>query len=74
MLVLYTHITMQMLTIEKNMQDVKKCSFNNGMQAPWVDGDADRVAAMTKQGDPIPGDKLLASLAKRINSAIIVLR
>jgi phosphomannomutase/phosphoglucomutase len=64
-------------TIEKNMADVKhvlattSCELGLGF-----DGDADRVAAMTKEGYLIPGDKLLALLAKPIikeqHGAIVV--
>ena len=54
-------------TLEKNMEDVKRvlattsCKLGLGF-----DGDADRVSAMTKEGYLIPGDKLLALLAKPI--------
>ena len=54
-------------TIEKNMQDVKKILLTTACKLGLgFDGDADRVAAMTKQGYLIPGDKLLALLAKPI--------
>ncbi len=54
-------------TIEKNMQQVKhvlsttSCKLGLGF-----DGDADRVGAMTTEGYLIPGDKLLALMAKPI--------
>lgn len=57
-------------TIEKNMEDVKRVLLTTSCKLGLgFDGDADRVAAMTKQGGLIPGDKLLALLAKPIISA-----
>ena len=54
-------------TIEKNMADVKKVLATTDCQLGLgFDGDADRVGAMTKEGYLIPGDKLLALLAKPI--------
>lgn len=54
-------------TIEKNMQDVKQTLATTSCQLGLgFDGDADRVAAMTKQGYLVPGDKLLALLARPI--------
>ena len=54
-------------TIEKNMQDVKKILTSTSCELGLgFDGDADRVAAMTKDGYLVPGDKLLALLAKPI--------
>ena len=54
-------------TIEKNMLDVKHVLLTTPcMLGLGFDGDADRVAAMTKEGYLIPGDRLLALLAKPI--------
>lgn len=54
-------------TIEKNMEDVKRVlSTTSCKLGLGFDGDADRVAAMTKEGYLVPGDKLLALLAKPI--------
>jgi len=54
-------------TIEKNMEDVKRVLLTTACKLGLgFDGDADRVAAMTKEGVLIPGDKLLALLAKPI--------
>jgi phosphomannomutase/phosphomannomutase/phosphoglucomutase len=54
-------------TIEKNMADVKHVLATTSCQLGLgFDGDADRVAAMTKDGYLIPGDTLLALLAKPI--------
>jgi phosphomannomutase len=54
-------------TVEKNMADVKEvltttaCSLGVGL-----DGDADRMAAMTKEGQLVVGDRLLALFAQHI--------
>lgn len=54
-------------TVEKNMADVKKvlattpCIVGLGL-----DGDADRMAAMTKEGVLVVGDRLLALFAQHI--------
>ena len=54
-------------TIEKNMADVKRVLATTSCELGLgFDGDADRVAAMTKEGYLVPGDKLLALLAKQI--------
>jgi phosphomannomutase/phosphoglucomutase len=54
-------------TIEKNMEDVKQALATTSCELGLgFDGDADRVAAMTKEGYLVPGDKLLALLAKPI--------
>lgn len=48
-------------TIEENMQEVKKTlGFGDGQIGIGFDGDGDRVAAMTKQGELLLGDKILA--------------
>lgn len=54
-------------TTEKNMQDVKKIlatsTFDLGI---GFDGDGDRMAAMTKDGQLVLGDQLLALFAQEI--------
>ena len=48
-------------TIEENMQDVKYALANSDAQLGiGFDGDGDRMAAMTKQGELLLGDKVLA--------------
>ncbi|MCK5632222.1 phosphomannomutase/phosphoglucomutase [bacterium] len=54
--------------VEKNMQDLKKKLVENknidfGL---GLDGDCDRMAAMTKNGFLVPGDQLLAVFAQEI--------
>lgn len=47
-------------TVEENMQDAKTIVQNSDISfAVGLDGDCDRMAAMTKKGYLIPGDKLL---------------
>ena len=49
----------------KNMQDVKCCLETSQAQfGVGFDGDADRMAAMTKEGELLPGDRLLAIFAQ----------
>jgi phosphomannomutase/phosphoglucomutase len=54
--------------VEKNMADVKKLLANRAELelGLGLDGDCDRMAAMTKGGYLIPGDKLLTLLSKPI--------
>ena len=48
-------------TIEENMQDVKYALANSDAQLGiGFDGDGDRMAAMTKQGELLLGDKVFA--------------
>jgi len=64
-------------TEEKNMQDLKKQVQESDAQiGVGLDGDVDRMAAMTKEGYLIPGDKMLGILSKSIvaqhkNAAIV---
>ena len=64
-------------TVEKNMQDVKKVlQTTDAMIGIGFDGDADRMAPMTKSGQLILGDKLLAVFAKDVlqknpNAAVV---
>jgi len=52
-------------TVEKNMQDVKKVLSESDMQVGiGFDGDCDRMAPMTKSGELVSGDKLMAIYAK----------
>jgi len=54
-------------TNPKNMQDVKKCLFNEPFKVGiGLDGDSDRMNPMTKSGYLVPGDKLLAIYSKKI--------
>lgn len=55
-------------TIEKNMTDVKQFLALNSQYAFGIglDGDADRMAPMTRNGFLVPGDKLLALFSKSI--------
>lgn len=51
----------------KNMQDVRSCLQNTHAEfGIGFDGDADRMAAMTKSGELLIGDKMLAIFAKPI--------
>lgn len=53
--------------VEKNMADVKKIlSTTNVSMGAGLDGDCDRMAAMTKSGFLIPGDQLLAVFAQEV--------
>ncbi|TET07012.1 phosphomannomutase/phosphoglucomutase [Candidatus Dependentiae bacterium] len=53
--------------IEKNMLDVKKVLAGTDIAfGIGFDGDGDRMAAMTKEGYLLPGDRLLALFAKSI--------
>jgi phosphomannomutase/phosphoglucomutase len=52
---------------EKNMQDVKHVLTTTDIQVGMgLDGDCDRMAAMTKEGFLVPGDQLLAVFAQPI--------
>jgi phosphomannomutase/phosphoglucomutase len=54
-------------TVEKNMLDVKKIVTQTDTQLGiGLDGDCDRMAAMTKTGELVQGDKLLAVFSKSI--------
>ncbi len=64
-------------TSEENMQDVKRMLQMTDIQVGiGLDGDGDRMGAVTKSGDLILGDKLLAVFANDIRkdspSAIII--
>lgn len=53
--------------VEKNMQDVKKLLLTTKVKLGiGLDGDCDRMASMTKQGELVQGDKLLALFSKEI--------
>lgn len=52
-------------TVAQNMQDVKKeLDATQAVFGVGFDGDADRMGTMTKEGDIVPGDKLLALFAQ----------
>ncbi len=54
-------------TVEKNMADVKKVlATTHAVVGLGLDGDADRMAAMTKEGELVVGDRLLALFAQYI--------
>lgn len=54
-------------TVEKNMADVKKTLATTHAQVGiGLDGDCDRMAAMTKSGHLVPGDQLLAVFAHEV--------
>jgi phosphomannomutase/phosphoglucomutase len=54
-------------TVEKNMQDVRQLlATTDAVVGFGLDGDADRMGAMTKQGFLVPGDQLLALFAQPI--------
>lgn len=54
-------------TVEKNMKDLQKLLATTDAQVGiGLDGDADRMAAMTQSGFLIPGDQLLAVFAQSI--------
>jgi phosphomannomutase / phosphoglucomutase len=49
----------------KNMQDVKHAlETTDAVVGVGFDGDADRMGAMTKEGELVPGDKLIALFAQ----------
>ena len=49
----------------KNMQDVKQAlETTDAVVGVGFDGDADRMGAMTKDGELVPGDKLIALFAQ----------
>jgi phosphomannomutase / phosphoglucomutase len=51
-------------TIPENMEDVKQLLAHTNLELGiGLDGDCDRMAAMTKEGELITGDKLLALFA-----------
>lgn len=51
-------------TVEENMQDVKAClARDKAALGIGLDGDCDRMAAMTQAGYLVPGDQLLALFA-----------
>ena len=63
-------------TKEKNMLDVKRVLKETKAQVGiGLDGDGDRMAAMTKDGYLVPGDKLLAVFAEpivqKLSSAVV---
>lgn len=52
-------------TREKNMKDVKQAlQTTDAVVGIGFDGDADRMGAMTKEGELVPGDKLIALFAQ----------
>lgn len=54
-------------TVEKNMVDVRRVLATTDMQVGMgLDGDCDRMAAMTEEGFLVPGDQLLALFAQSI--------
>lgn len=54
-------------TVEKNMLDVRKAlATTDAVCGLGLDGDADRMAVMTKEGVLVPGDRLLAVFAQFI--------
>lgn len=54
-------------TKEKNMREVKRILAQTNIQVGLgLDGDADRMAPMTKSGYLVPGDKLLALYGKKV--------
>jgi phosphomannomutase/phosphoglucomutase len=53
--------------VAKNMADVKKILATTSAQVGMgLDGDCDRMAAMTKDGFLVPGDQLLAVFAQQV--------
>jgi phosphomannomutase/phosphoglucomutase len=49
----------------KNMQDVKRAlQTTDAVVGIGFDGDADRMGAMTKEGELVPGDKMIALFAQ----------
>lgn len=54
-------------TVEKNMNDVKAALATTQAQVGiGLDGDCDRMSAMTKAGFLVPGDQLLAVFAQEV--------
>lgn len=54
-------------TVEKNMRDVKLALATSHAQVGiGLDGDCDRMCAMTKSGFLVPGDQLLAVFAQEV--------
>ncbi len=54
-------------TVEENMADVKRLLASSDLEfGIGFDGDCDRMAAMTKSGELVQGDKLLAVFAREI--------
>lgn len=54
-------------TVEENMQDIKAfLATSNGAIGVGLDGDCDRMAAMTRAGFLVPGDQMLALFAQQI--------
>lgn len=54
-------------TVEENMHDVKQLLKTADLAfGVGLDGDCDRMAAMTKKGELVQGDKLLAVFAREI--------
>jgi phosphomannomutase/phosphoglucomutase len=52
-------------TRAKNMEDVRHAlDTTNAVVGVGFDGDADRMGAMTKEGELVPGDKLIAVFAE----------
>ncbi|KKP35734.1 MAG: Phosphomannomutase/phosphoglucomutase [candidate division TM6 bacterium GW2011_GWF2_32_72] len=52
-------------TVEENMADAKKVLLQEGFDlAIGFDGDADRMAPLTKTGELVPGDKLMGVFSK----------
>lgn len=54
-------------TVEANMRDVKEfLATKKAILGIGLDGDCDRVAAMTRHGFLVPGDQLLALFAEQV--------
>lgn len=54
-------------TVEANMQEVKKLLTTQDYQLGiGLDGDCDRMDPMTKEGELVPGDQLLALFAQQV--------
>ncbi len=54
-------------TVPENMEEVKNVLLTTDIEVGiGLDGDCDRMAPMTKQGELVPGDKLLALFAQGI--------
>ena len=54
-------------TVAQNMADLKRAlAIEDASFGIGLDGDCDRMAAMTKKGELIPGDKLLAVFAEKV--------
>lgn len=53
--------------VAKNMQDVKHAlAITDAVVGVGLDGDADRMGSMTKQGVLVPGDKMLSVFAQSV--------